>query len=125
MKENITGKRLRDLREKKNVSQAEVANFLGIERTTYTAYESGKSRPVRCLNELAQYYNVSVDYILGLSEYPLPKEIRFDSLAEKEKTLLLNYWELNETGRKKVDEYIIDLIDSKKYTEKENAISAS
>ena len=46
MKENITGKRLRDLREKKNVSQAEVANFLGIERTTYTAYESGKSRPV-------------------------------------------------------------------------------
>ena len=125
MKENITGKRLRDLREKKNVSQAEVANFLGIERTTYTAYESGKSRPVRCLNKLAQYYHVSIDYILGLSESPLPKEIRFDSLAEKEKTLLLNYWELNETGRKKVDEYIIDLIDSKKYTEKENAISVS
>ena len=125
MKENITGKRLRNLREKKNVSQAEVANFLGIERTTYTAYESGKSRPVRYLNQLAQYYNVSVDYILGLSDSPLPKEIRFDSLAEKEKTLLLNYWELNETGRKKVDEYIIDLIDSKKYTEKENAISAS
>ena len=125
MKENITGKRLRDLREKKNVSQAEVANFLGIERTTYTAYESGKSRPVRCLNKLAQYYHVSIDYILGLSESPLPKEIRFDSLEEKEKTLLLNYWELNETGRKKVDEYIIDLIDSKKYTEKENAISAS
>jgi transcriptional regulator with XRE-family HTH domain len=125
MKENITGKRLRDLREKKNVSQAEVANFLGIERTTYTAYESGKSRPVRCLDKLAQYYNVSIDYILGLSDSPLPKEIRFDSLAEKEKTLLLNYWELDETGRKKVDEYIIDLIDSKKYTEKENAISAS
>jgi transcriptional regulator with XRE-family HTH domain len=125
MKENITGKRLRNLREKKNVSQAEVSNFLGIERTTYTAYESGKSRPVRCLDKLSQYYNVSIDYILGLSDSPLPKEIRFDSLAEKEKTLLLNYWELNETGRKKVDEYIIDLIDSKKYTEKENAISAS
>ena len=125
MIENITGKRLRDLREKKNVSQAEVANFLGIERTTYTAYESGKSRPVRYLDGLAQYYHVSIDYILGLSDSPLPKEIRFDSLAEKEKTLLLNYWELNETGRKKVDEYIIDLIDSKKYTEKENAISAS
>ena len=117
MKENITGKRIRDLRE--------VANFLGIERTTYTAYESGKSRPVRYLDGLAQYYHVSIDYILGLSDSPLPKEIRFDSLAEKEKTLLLNYWELNETGRKKVDEYIIDLIDSQKYTEKENAISAS
>ena len=63
MKENITGKRLRDLREK-NVSQAEVANFLGIERTTYTAYESGKSSPVRCLDGLAQYYHVSIDYIL-------------------------------------------------------------
>ena len=72
---------------KKNVSQAEVANFLGIERTTYTAYESGKSRPVRCLDGLAQYYHVSIDYILGLSDSPLPKEIRFDSLTEKEKAV--------------------------------------
>ena len=124
MKENITGKRLRYLREKKDVPQAEVANFLGIERTTYTAYESGKSRPVRYLNQLAQYYNVSVDYILGLSDSPLPKEIRFDSLTEKEKSLLLNYWKLDETGRQKVDDYITDLIDSKKYTEKEKAVSA-
>ena len=125
MKENITGKRLRNLREKKNVSQAEVANFLGIERTTYTAYESGKSRPVRCLNELAQYYNVSVDYILGLSEYPLPKEIRFDSLADREKGLLMNYWELNEAGKQKVDGYVIDLIGNQNYTEKKKVISAS
>jgi transcriptional regulator with XRE-family HTH domain len=125
MKENITGKRLRDLREKKNVSQAEVANFLGIERTTYTAYESGKSRPVRCLDGLAQYFHVSIDYILGLSESPLPKEIRFDSLAEKEKTLLLNYWELNETGQRKIDDYIIDLLGNQKYTEKEKVISVS
>ena len=87
MKENITGKRLRYLREKKGVPQAEVANFLGIERTTYTAYESGKSRPVRCLDGLAQYYHVSIDYILGLSDSPLPKEIRFDSLTEKEKAV--------------------------------------
>ena len=125
MKENITGKRLRNLREKKNVSQAEVANFLGIERTTYTAYESGKSRPVRCLDGLAQYFHVSIDYILGLSESPLPKEIRFDSLAEKEKTLLLNYWELNEIGQRKIDDYIIDLLGNQKYTEKEKVISVS
>ena len=125
MKENITGKRLRELREKKKVSQSEVANFLGIERTTYTAYESGKSRPVRCLNELAQYYNVSVDYILGLSEYPLPKEIRFDSLADREKGLLMNYWELNEAGKQKVDGYVTDLIGNQNYTEKKKVISAS
>ena len=61
----------------------------------------------------------------GLEELFSTEVLDFDSLEEKEKTLLLSYWELNETGRKKVDEYIIDLIDSKKYTEKENAISAS
>ena len=73
--QNITGKRLRDLRKKKGVSQLEMAKFLGIERPTYTAYESGSSRPIRYIDKIAEYFCVSVDYLMGLSDYPYVNEI--------------------------------------------------
>lgn len=57
--------KLVELRTNKGVSQSEVANYLGITRTAYSKYESGASRPVRRLNEIANYYHVSIDYLLG------------------------------------------------------------
>ena len=72
---NITGKRLRELRKKKGVSQLEMSKFLGIERPTYTAYESGASRPIRYIDKIAEYFNVSVDYLMGLSDFPYVNEI--------------------------------------------------
>lgn len=72
---NITGTRLRSLRKQKGASQQEIASFLGIERPTYTAYESGASRPIRYIDKLAEYFCVSVDYLMGLSDYPYSNEI--------------------------------------------------
>lgn len=71
----LMAKRLKLLRKQKGVSQQEIAKFLGIERPTYTAYESGNSRPVRYIDKLATFYGVSIDYIYGLSDYPYPNEI--------------------------------------------------
>lgn len=71
----LMAKRLRELRKKKGVSQFEVAKYLGIERPTYTAYESGASRPVRYIDKLSEYFNVSIDYIYGISDFPLSNEI--------------------------------------------------
>ena len=122
MKENITGKRLRELREKKKVSQSEVANFLGIERTTYTAYESGKSRPVRYMDKLAEYFNVSVDYLLGVSDIPQQKK---QNLDDTEKGLLYSYWKLNEKGKEAFSAYVNFLLSQPQYTEKEKNISVS
>ena len=68
-----TAQRLRELRLNKDVSQEEVSKFLGIERASYTAYESGKSRPVRYMDKLANYFGVSVDYLLGVSDIPQQK----------------------------------------------------
>lgn len=61
----ITSDRLRDLREKKGLSQGEVAKLLGISRPAYVQYEMGKTRPIRKINELCALFNVSADYILG------------------------------------------------------------
>lgn len=65
---NITGCRLRALREENKMSQQAVADFLGITRTAYNKYESGVIKPVRKLNELAVLFGVTADYILGRDE---------------------------------------------------------
>lgn len=61
----IMSERLKALRLERGYSQAEVAELIGVKRTAYQHYESGYSRPVRKLKELAQLYNVTTDYILG------------------------------------------------------------
>ncbi len=59
-------KRLRELREDKDLSQKEVAGLLGIDQRVYSNYETGKREiPSRYLFVLADYYDVSVDYIMG------------------------------------------------------------
>ncbi len=61
-------KLLRKLRESKKLTQADVASALQIGRSTYTKYESGKSKPVsEMLIKIADYFGVSVDYLLGRS----------------------------------------------------------
>ena len=120
----ITAKRLRELREKKQVSQDDVSKFLGVERTTYTSYESGRSRPVRVLNKLAEYYNVSIDYLLGLADLPLPKEVNINTLSDTEKQLIFNFRSLNNKGKEKIIQYVADIIELPSYTEKEKVISA-
>lgn len=71
-------KRLKDLREDNDLSQEAVANVLKITRPQYSLYESGKRDiPVDLLSVLAQYYNTSIDYIVGLTDvvkkYPKSK----------------------------------------------------
>ena len=58
--------RLRDLREDADKAQKEIAAVLGIDQRTYSNYETGKREiPVHHLIALADYYEVSVDFILG------------------------------------------------------------
>lgn len=58
--------RLRDLREDADLNQTQVAKFLGMSQTGYSKYETGENDiPTRVLIQLADFYQVSVDYILG------------------------------------------------------------
>lgn len=60
--------RIREIREDNSLTQQKVADLLHVGQRTYADYESGKTRiPVDSLLILARYYNVSVDYISGVS----------------------------------------------------------
>ena len=69
--------RIRDLREDHDLSQKTLAEYLQIHQTTYSDYELGNLNiPVSALHALADYYGVSVDYLIGRTDVkkPYPKK---------------------------------------------------
>ena len=63
--------RIRDLREDADKSQEEIAKIIGTSQSYYAQYENGKrSIPFERVIILAEYYNVSLDYIAGLIDIP-------------------------------------------------------
>lgn len=60
--------RLRELREERELSQAEIAKKLGVSQQTYSRYESHTTEiPLKLLICLAEYYDTSTDYLLGIT----------------------------------------------------------
>ncbi len=69
-------KRIRNLREDKDLTQRQVGQILNMSQTGYNQYEIGKNDiPTKVLIELAKFYNTSTDYILELTNEtkPYPK----------------------------------------------------
>ncbi|MDE6726482.1 MAG: helix-turn-helix transcriptional regulator [Oscillospiraceae bacterium] len=63
-----TYKRLKDLREDANLKQENIAQILGMKQQQYSEYERGKRElPLRVCIKIAKYYDVSIDYIVGLT----------------------------------------------------------
>ncbi len=57
---------MRSLREASGIKQKAIANYLGISQQTYSNYENGRREiPVGIVTDLAKYYKVSTDYLLG------------------------------------------------------------
>ena len=66
----ILGQRLKELRETKGLTQKQVANLLNLHSVTYLHYEKAQREPpLQVLAEMAVFFEVSVDYLLGLSEF--------------------------------------------------------
>ena len=62
-------RRIRELREDNDKTQAEIAEILGTSQTMYARYERGANElPIRHLIKLSTFYDVSSDYILGFSD---------------------------------------------------------
>lgn len=62
---------LKKLRNIKGLNQKQVADFLGVTRPTYTRYEAGEREPDKhTLNLLADFFDVSIDYLLGRTNSP-------------------------------------------------------
>lgn len=60
--------KIRNIREEHNLRQKDIANILGINRSTYTSYEIERDTiPIKHLNNLCNYFDISIDYALGLT----------------------------------------------------------
>ena len=71
--------RLRGLREDKDLSQQEIAEFLNVGQSTYSDYELEKVNiPIDSLRKLAEFFNTSIDYILEMTDErrPYPRRKR-------------------------------------------------
>lgn len=65
--------RLKDLREDNEIKQIDIAKQLNISQTNYSKYEFGKINiPNNILIKLAEFYNTSIDYLLGITDVEKP-----------------------------------------------------
>ena len=64
-------KNLRNIREDRDIKQKDIAKFLNVSQNTYSQYETGViSLTAEILIKLSNYYNVSIDYLLDISNNP-------------------------------------------------------
>jgi len=65
--------RLKELRNKFDKSQADMAEMMGITQQAYSNYEAGRREPdYKALTKLANFFNVTTDYLLGNNDNPMP-----------------------------------------------------
>lgn len=83
---NITAERIRELRILNNLTQLELAQRANLERKAISRYESGLNVPGgKALAMLAQIFGVSADYLLGLTDDPVPSPISEAELSPLER----------------------------------------
>ena len=69
--EILLGERLKELREERGLTQREIAAAMNINSVTYLHYEkSQREPPLALLVRFAKFFQVSVDYLLGLTDIP-------------------------------------------------------
>ena len=74
------GVRLKELRAKQHWTIEEVAEKIGVSRSTYAGYETeDRKPPIQNLIKLSELFDVSVDYILGLTDEPDIKKLEYDA----------------------------------------------
>ena len=108
--------RLKALRKANSITQEQLAAIIGVERSSVGKYE-GKSQTIPSDDvkyRIAEYFGVSVDYLMGYTDNPNPP-IQESQLTEAEHKLLDGFRSLNEEGREKLIDYVDDLIQSGKY----------
>lgn len=85
------GNRIKALREKKGITQLQLATDMGMSKQSMNSYEKGKHSPdIELLAKLANYFECSTDYLVGLSEHPSKKDSQcyFEDMSRLSQTLL-------------------------------------
>lgn len=101
--------RLKELREGKNLSQQRLAIELNVSQATISKYELGLAEPdIPTIIQLAGYFHVSTDYLLGLSDSR--QGISKSSLSDAEQQLVFDYKRLNQIQKAKLLAYLQGLL---------------
>ena len=90
--------KIREIREQKGLSQTELSRILGVAQNTLSQYELGKREPdLDTIHKLADYFEVTTDYLLGRSEIPQGEVFAASNsdpdkdLTDEQRQLLLEY----------------------------------
>lgn len=99
---------LKKLRESKNITQVKLSVDLGVTQELISRYELGSSFPQpNMLIKLANYFNCSVDYLLGITDIPTPvKYLTSNSEAVKSAELYSKYCALSNEDKKYFDKFL-------------------
>lgn len=104
---------LKQIRNSKNLLQTKVAMDLSITQETVSSYETGRVLPSSdMLIRLANYYNTSVDYLLGRTKYDMPIDrIKPNNISDKDFVILNKINNLSNDNKSKIEAYIDGLTD--------------
>lgn len=103
----VIGERIKSLRKEKGLLQRELAKNLGMTQQTISLYESGHREPDwKTLNKIAEYFNVSVDFLLGNTDEPRSADKVKEALSDYPE--LLAFWE-EQMGREEVQLFVKQL----------------
>ncbi|WP_282919736.1 helix-turn-helix domain-containing protein [Ignavigranum ruoffiae] len=112
---NQPGKRIKELRIEKNLLQEKLAGYLNVSQQTVSKIETGTSDiPYDLLIKLADFFNVSIDYIYGRTE--IRDMITVDKLKEDYDEVTSSYNQLNKTNQKTIRTMIKRLEEAEKET---------
>lgn len=117
------GNRFKELRKDKKLTQDELAKQFNkqfnttFNKSTISQYENDKRKPeINILENWADFFNVSVDYLLCRTDERLPLELENIYATKNEQHLIKIYKELNDTGKKEAIKRISELTEINKYT---------
>lgn len=84
--------RLKELRYKKELSQRELASILNMSPSTIAMYETGQREPdAETLKKIADFFGVTIDYLLGRTDTPSPVDKITDSVSDDPE--LAKFWD--------------------------------
>lgn len=108
MQNNRMYQRLRDLREDKDLTQAQVAKMLSMGTTQYRRYELAESPlSLEIAEKLAEFYQVSIDYIAGLTNDK--RGLTRSDLAEDETALIKAFRSFTERQKGRIEQVIKEI----------------
>ena len=89
--------RLRKKKKNKNINQQKLSNYLGYGYTAVANYESGRNEPaIDTLSKIAEYFDVTVDYLIGKEDNPK----RMDGISKPEAELIMSFRTMDNEDRR-------------------------